>query len=147
MPLSDAQKAAVAAYRSQKADRARNARLTKASPVGPRPDEWEGHDRPREQRGGAPNPEATGPKSESKPVTCGYWLRGQDNAEHWIPDPSWQPPTTDAPDKEASVPEVKIVSIPNKGSHVAVGAGGRLRNLEATGPIGIPWVDPSIQER
>jgi hypothetical protein len=134
MALSVAQKAAIKAYKAQKADRARSARATKAAITGPREDEWTGHDKPREQRSGSANPQATGPSVSWADPQRGKWIEGPDKAQHFVPDESWQPPVTHTAEPEPSVPQVEIVSIPNTGSHVGM-RNGRMFDRQATAPL------------
>jgi hypothetical protein len=116
-------------------------KLTRANPVGPRHDEVNGQ--VPEQRGGHNPNSSVGPEVQQwQPAIHGEWVATGYGNERFIPDADWQPRVTETQEREPSVPEIKIVSVPNTGSHVGV-RNGRLTNLEATGPIGIPWIDPN----
>jgi hypothetical protein len=126
----------IRAYLTLRAERAKRARLTQAHPTGPRPDEV--IELTASSRSGIANPCATGPI----PVAFigappGYkWQRGKDNAERLVPInpvPVYYIVEKPKPIAAASIPKV--------GCNTTVGKDGRLRDANATGPVGTP--DPN----
>jgi hypothetical protein len=117
-------------------------KLTRANPVGPRHDEVNGQ--VPEQRGGHNPNSSVGPEVQQwQPAIHGEWVATGYGNERFIPDADWQPRVTETQEREPSVPEIDTNTAPSPGSYVTVGKDGRARDLCATGPIGVPWVDPS----